>query len=48
MVFQDRGEAVAYLTNQELNITSANIMSNLTLGPFKWVVGTNRLTLMRV
>ena len=48
LVFQDHGEAVAYMSNQELNITSARITSNLTLGPFKWVIGTNRLTLMRV
>ena len=48
LVFQDHGEAVAYLSNQELNITSAKIMSNLSLGKFKWVVGENRLTLMRV
>ena len=48
LIFQENGEAVAYLSNQELNITSASIASNLTLGKFKWVVGENRLTLMRV
>lgn len=46
--FLDAGQTVASLSNQALNITSAIITSNLTLGPFKWVVSTNRLTLMRI
>lgn len=46
--FLDAGQTVASLSNQALNITSAIITSNLTLEPFKWVVSTNRLTLMRI
>ena len=47
LIFQNQGINSAYLSNQALNIPSAKITSDLTLGPFKWVVSTNRLTLMR-
>lgn len=47
LIFQNQGINSAYLSNQALNIPSVEITNDLTLGPFKWVVSTNRLTLMR-
>ena len=46
--FQSGGETIVSLLNRELRISSANIVNNLTLGQFKWIVDNNRLTLMRI
>ena len=46
--FQSGGETIVSLVNRELRISSANIVNNLTLGQFKWIVDNNRLTLMRI
>lgn len=41
MSFKDDGEEVAYVSNQEMLITDANIESSLRLGAFKFIPRTN-------
>ena len=46
--FRHNGDVVAYLSNQKLYITQAQITSDMQIGNFIWKNRDGRLTLMKV
>lgn len=41
LAFLQNGTAVAYLSNNKLYITEAEILTNLKIGNYQWITGTN-------
>ena len=41
LAFTENGAEIAYISNNKMHITEANIVDNMTIGKFIWDIGTN-------